>query len=111
MYFFKLKLNAATIGSPYLWYFTDDDHSMSLGSTPCGDYWNKTVTVNITEFDATALTISLVVDAEMGNLYEVLDGASWPHVTSETATVKVTHLTLAVATKNNVFANKTIKKN
>ena len=68
-----------------------------------GDWWNKTVTLDITAFDATALTINLVANATMGNLYEVLDGASWPNVSEQSATLVVNNVQLTSTSKGNMF--------
>lgn len=92
----------ASKGNPYLWYYTDAEHAMRLGSDACGDYWNITMTLNITAFDATTATISLIANATMGNLYELTEGGTWPNVTTQSATVKVTNQRLTAA-KGNIF--------
>lgn len=86
-------------GNPYLWYYTESDN-MQLGGKACGDYWNKTLTLNVTAFDATALTISLLANATMGYLPECLEGTEFANASEQTCTMKVSNVRLTPAKKN-----------
>ena len=86
-------------GNPYLWYYTVDDN-MQLGGSACGDYWNKSVTLNISALDATTMTISLVANATMGHLPECLEGVAFPNTTEQACTMKVSNVRLTAAKKS-----------
>ncbi|MBR5831505.1 MAG: hypothetical protein IKY79_02690 [Bacteroidales bacterium] len=43
-----------------------------MSNSPCGDWWAKSATVNVTEFDATAATMSVKVNAVMFELESIM---------------------------------------
>ncbi len=105
----NVEESTATKGNPYMWYFTSADNAMTLGGNPCGDWWDKTMTLNITAFDATALTISLVANATMGNLNQCISGTQWDNVETCDMTMQATNVNLTNAGKS-LFVSKTAEK-
>lgn len=57
-------------GDAYVWYFEND--GIGLSSMTAGDWWSKSCTINITALDADAMTTSMVVNAEMAYLPDIL---------------------------------------
>jgi hypothetical protein len=55
----------ASHGNVYLDYYSDSERGVALGETNVGDWWGMNLVVNVSAFDADALTISLVANAEM----------------------------------------------
>lgn len=100
----NISEGTASRGNPYLWYYTVDDN-MQLGGKACGDYWNKDVTLNITAFDATSLTISLIANSTMGHLPECLEGVDFANTTEESCTMKVSGVRLTASAKSLVRQN------
>lgn len=88
--------STAQRGNPYMWYYTPDDN-MQLGGSACGDYWNKNLTLVITNFDATAMTISLNAQSTMGYLPECLEGVDFNNTSSEQMSMTVTNISLTAA--------------
>lgn len=56
-------------GNPLLWYFESGNVALQggNGSISTGDWWAKTISLKVTELDATALTASMTTTASMAN--------------------------------------------
>lgn len=98
--------NSVSFDGPQIWYFESDDNDFIQltyqdgSSVIAGDWWDKTMTLNISEFDATALTISCIANATMGHVHDVLEGSTWDAATSRDLTIKVSNQTLTSAKCN-----------
>lgn len=84
----------ASAGDPYMWYFENADRAMTLGGNPCGDWWADNLTVNVSAFDADAMTISLVASGTAKSLFDCLSGATWDNTPSKAMTMTVTNVNL-----------------
>ncbi len=58
-------------GDAYVWYFENDGLALN-DHTTAGDWWSKSCTINITALDADAMTTSMVVNAEMAYIPDIL---------------------------------------
>ncbi len=56
-------------GDAYVWYY---ESTYIDAGTKLGDWWSKSCTTNITALDADALTTSMVVNAEMAHVAELI---------------------------------------
>ena len=74
----------ATVGNPYMWYYTSADNGMTLGNEPCGDWWNRILSLNITKFDINNMKLSFIASATMGNLMKCVVGtaSNWSQTSS-----------------------------
>ena len=62
-------------GNPYVWYFENGNVQLSSqsGSTiQTGDWWGKSVTMNITALDADAMTVNMTVNATMAHMTDII---------------------------------------
>ena len=59
-----------SFGNAYVWYY--ENAGIQLSSTTAGDWWSKSCTANVTALDADALTVSMVVNAEMAYIPDIL---------------------------------------
>lgn len=89
-----ISANTAAPGNPNMWYYTSAENGMNLGGEPCGDWWNRTMTLNITKFDLTNMKLSFTATATMGNLMECVDGtaSNWSQTSSCYMSVTATDL-------------------
>lgn len=55
-------------------YYTSN--GMSLAGWYYGDWWNRTMTLNITKFDLTNMKLSFTATATMGNMMEFVNGTA-----------------------------------
>ena len=101
--------STASRGNPYLWYFTEADRCyITLGGVQTGDWWDKTVTVNVTAFDATNLTISLVANATMGDFIAAFENnGDWAGTETCDMTIQATNLSLSAAKGASIFSKAT----
>lgn len=96
-----------SFGNPYLWYFENGswDLSSSQGTVQTGDWWAKTITLNISALDADAMTASMVVNATMAHVTEMtndegyLTTIDFNDVTSKDATMTVNNQTFTAGAK------------
>ena len=92
----------------YIEYY--NERTLTDGTYNYGDWWAKTATVNVTAFDATALTMSANVNATMFDAYDALvnqvgiDAASTAPMTDN-----ITYVTLSTS-KSNVALKHGAKK-
>lgn len=93
----NLDQGTASAGDPYMWYFESADRGMTLGSSPCGDWWADNLTVNVSSFDADAMIISLVANGTAKSLYDCLHGSTWDNTPSKAMTMTVNGVNLASA--------------
>ena len=105
--------DGVTFYGPRLWYYETEDDFITINysdgsSVIAGDWWDKTITLNVTAFDATAMTVSFVANATMGKVMDVRNGATWANATERAITLKVTGQTMT-STKG-YFFNKEIAK-
>lgn len=96
---------------PRMWYYENEEDFITINyqdgsSVNAGDWWGKTVTLNISAFDATAATVSMTINATMGKVMDVLDGGTWAAATERALTVTVTNQSLTAA--KGMFTNKAI---
>lgn len=106
---------SVNITYPYIWYYQNQGDEIQLtyqdGSTvDAGDWWGETVALNISKLDADALTIDLVVNANMRHAIEVLDGTTWSNTETSTMTVNVIGETMATNKDMMKVVKATIKK-
>lgn len=106
---------SVNITYPYIWYYQNQGDEITLtyqdGSTvDAGDWWGETVALNISKLDADALTIDLVVNANMRHAIEVLDGTTWSNTETSTMTVNVIGETMATNKDMMKVVKATIKK-
>ena len=57
-------------GNAYVWYY--ESQGIALTTVTVGDWWSKSCTANVTALDADALTDSMVVNAEMAYIPDIL---------------------------------------
>lgn len=98
-----ISAQTADPGNPFMWYYTSDENgSISLGDEPCGDWWNRTMTLNITKFDLANMKLSFTATATMGNLMECVDGtaSNWSQTSSCYMSVTATDLPMTYSSKS-----------
>lgn len=88
-----MSAGTANAGDPYLWYFTEDS-GITLGGNAAGDWWCDNLSVNVSAFDATAMTISLVANGTAKHITGLFDGESWAELESKPMTMTATAVTL-----------------
>lgn len=97
-----------SFGNPYLWYFESGswDLNGSDGSTiHTGDWWAKNITLNISALDADAMTASMVVNATMAHVTEMVNAEGYlttvdfNDCTAKDATMTVTNQTFTAGSK------------
>ncbi len=67
----------ASIGNTYLQYYSSQDRGVSLGENSCGDWWAQDLVVNVSAFDADAMSVSLVANATMWDVAGIVyDGVT-----------------------------------
>jgi uncharacterized repeat protein (TIGR02543 family) len=88
-------------GSVYMQYFSSADRAMQLtsssGNRATGDWWAKNLTVNVSAFDATTATISLIANATMGDLFAAAEGTAWSNVPTQQMTMTCTNIQMSAA--------------
>ena len=97
-----ISAQTAAPGNPFMWYYTSAENGMSLGDEPCGDWWNRTMTLNITKFDLANMKLSFTATATMGNLMECVDGtvSNWSQTSSCYMSVTATDLPMTYSSKS-----------
>ncbi len=97
-------------GNPYFWYFENgswDLQGSNGGTIHTGDWWAKTITLNISALDADAMTASMVVNATMAHVTEMVNGEGalttidFEEVSAKDATMTVTNQTFSAGSKTN----------
>lgn len=56
--------------NPRVWYF--ENGTVAWGSSQTGDWWGKSVTMNITALDADAMTVNMTVNATMAHMTDIV---------------------------------------
>lgn len=104
-------------GNPRVWYFeagTWDLQSNTGETIHTGDWWGKTVTLSISNLDATAMTADVVVNAELAHVTEMLNDAGqlttidFNDVTSKSLSANFPGQQFTAATKSLFGAKKAI---
>ena len=97
-----ISAQTAAPGNPFMWYYTSAENGMNLGGEPCGDWWNRTMTLNITKFDLANMKLSFTATATMGNLMECVDGtaSNWSQTSSCYMSVTATDLPMTYSSKS-----------
>ena len=90
-----IAAGTASAGDPYMWYFESEERGMTLGDNPCGDWWADNLTVNVSAFDADAMTISLVASGTAKSLFDCLNGATWENTPSKAMTMTASSVSLS----------------
>ncbi|MBR4177058.1 MAG: hypothetical protein IKQ53_06635 [Bacteroidales bacterium] len=107
----NISEGTASAGDPYMWYFESAERAMTLGGNPCGDWWADNLTVNVSAFDADAMTISLVANGTAKSLFDCLQGSTWDNTPSKAMTMTVNAASIASkAAMPTVFSGKIAKK-
>ena len=93
------------MGNTYVWYYETVGDEIELtytdGSTvDAGDWWSNNVTLNITAFDADAMTVSMMANANMSHIAEVYDGVAFENMTTRDLTVNVVNQSLTSPSKS-----------
>lgn len=100
-----------SFGNPYFWYFESGNVTLGSGSNTIatGDWWAKTITLNISALDADAMTASMIVNATMAHFTEMFNNQGqlttldFNDCTAKDATMTVTNQTFTAGSKiNNV---------
>lgn len=85
-------------GSCYMQYYESQDRSVVLqsasGNRATGDWWAKDLVLNVSAFDADAMSISMIGTATMGDVYAVTQGTSWESAPTTPMTMTCTGVTL-----------------
>lgn len=100
----------ASIGNTYLQYYSSSDRGVSLGQTSCGDWWAQDLVVNVSAFDADAMSVSLVANATMWDVAGIVyDGVtSNEGLTKKSLTMTASGVALT-SVKGNLSKNITAK--
>jgi uncharacterized repeat protein (TIGR02543 family) len=85
---------SAIEGNTYMHYFESADRGVTLGDNTTGDWWAKDLVVNVSAFDATTATISLVANATMGDVYAITQGTAWENCPTKTMTMTCSNVAL-----------------
>ena len=106
--------NGVAFDGSSLWYYETEDDFITINyqdgsSVNAGDWWDKSLTVNVTALDLTSMTVSLVANATMGKVMDVLDGGTRENATERTFSCKVLGQQLTAA-KGFFKANKGVAK-
>lgn len=68
---------SASRGNIRLEYYSSSDRGVSIGGNTCGDWWAQDLVVNVTAFDADAMSISLTANANMWDVAGIVyDGVT-----------------------------------
>ncbi|MCR4817088.1 MAG: hypothetical protein K5842_07925 [Bacteroidales bacterium] len=68
---------SASRGNIRLEYYSSSDRGVSIGGNSCGDWWAQDLVVNVTAFDADAMSISLTANANMWDIAGIVyDGVT-----------------------------------
>lgn len=105
--------NSVTFNGPRVWYYENEEDFVTINyqdgtSVNAGDWWDKTMTLNITAFDATAMNISFTINATMGKVVDVLNGTSWSAATERALTVQAAKVQMTAS--KSALANKSVAK-
>ena len=90
---FDMTAGTASAGDPRMWYF-DEEPQFTFGGNSAASWWANDLTVNVSAFDADALTISYVANGTAMHVVELFDGADWNSITSKAMTMTVTNVKL-----------------
>ena len=99
----------STRGSEFGWVdYYYDSYLYDANNNVYGDWWAKNATVNVTAFDATAMTMNANVNATMFDAAEALiDGAGIDGATTASMAVNMMNIELSAA-KNSINLNKKV---
>lgn len=95
---------AVSMSNTYVWYFETVGDEIELeyqsGETEdAGDWWSNNITLNITAFDADAMTVSMVANASMSHVAEAFEGVAFADMTTRDLTVNVVNQSLTTGSK------------
>lgn len=99
-------------GDSYVWYYEND--GIGLTTVTAGDWWSKSCTTKITALDADALTTSMVVNAEMAYIPDILTSEGLLSLdlndcTARSLTANVVNQSLTQYQGKGVMKNVTVK--
>lgn len=99
----------STRGSEFGWVdYYEDSYLYDQEQNVYGDWWAKNATVNVTAFDATAMTMNANVNATVFDAAEALiDGAGIDGATTASLAVNMMNIELSAA-KNSINLNKKV---
>ena len=102
------------MGNTYVWYYETVGDEIPLeytdgSSVDAGDWWSKSLSLNITAFDADAMTVSMLANATMAHVAEVYEGTAFENMTTRDLTVNVVNQTLSAPSKGAMLKSMTAK--
>lgn len=84
--------NGVFEGNCYMQYYESAERGMQLQSQDgsarqTGDWWAKNLVLNVSAFDADAMTITMIGTATMGDLYALTQGSNWNNTPTKAMTM------------------------
>lgn len=84
-------------GNPSLWYYSGDGMALNLGNETFGNWWDKEMTLNITNINLDDMLISFVVNTTIGNLKSCIDNVSdWSEAITRQLTITATDVPIII---------------